>query len=216
MENEKNKEFEEFIKLITSLNNYEKRIESINNSFNSDNDIGYLVDKDEFIEIKNSINYKTNKNYLNPYKEDQLFSEFKISKFENVKKLDAIEINSADYIKNIILNLNCVLITKELFGLVNINTKKQISFIAKKGNLTLILKNNEKLDLSPNNFILDNSSFNKIIPKNSVKNEINLICEQMLKFYEFENKSFQKDNSGYLLKKEWFDEWKNYSNYEYF
>ena len=38
----------------------------------------------------------------------------------------------------------------------------------------------------------------------------------MLKFYEFENKSFQKDISGYLLKKEWIDEWKNYSNYEYF
>ena len=220
MENGKSDEFEEFIKLITSINDYEKRIESLKDSNNKYNDIGYLVDNDEFKEIKNYINYAKNRGYINPIIKNKLSAGFKSSKFQNIKKLEAIEINSADHIKDILINFDCVLITKELFDLININKRKQIKFNATNINITLFINNNEKIELSHRNFVLDNSSSINNIPINSVDNKIKPIYEQMINYFKFENgiinkSNYEKERFGFLVEKTWIDEWKNYSNYDF-
>ena len=216
MKYEKDEEFKEFVDLLDSIDKYDKRIESIKKSGRIRDEKGYLVENSEFIELKNKINYKRNRGYLY-LNEDKLYSEFKNIQFERNQKLQPIKIYSADYIKNIIINLDCVLIMKELFKLVNINKTNEVSFDADNNKITLFLKGNEKIELTHRNLILDKYSFDKNI---SINNEIQLIFDSINNFFKFENNIMNKQNdnmkkTGYLLKKSWIDEWKNFSNYEY-
>ena len=208
-------EFQEFLKYNKAMFEYEKRADTLSNSNTITEERGYLVYYDDFMELKKMLNYDLNKFYLKRNKESSIYSSFK---FEQIKKLEPIEIKSVAYIKDIIINIKCVLVTKELFDLIINKSKNAISFLVDKEYLTLNLKYQEKLELKHNKLILDNIDFDL----NEPVSEINIIYNSMLKYFIYDNnminelnKSIKKSGHGNLVTKKWIDEWKKYTNYEF-
>ena len=214
----KNGKIEEFKDYIHSIFNYEKKLDQLIKPTKEIEGKGYLVFTDDFVDFKNKLNYKNCKKYYSLKEDNELESLFDLNNFNQVKRIEPIEIKSVNFIKNIIININCVLITEELFKIIDSNKIGTIEFKAQNKNLTLFLNNNEQLKLTHNKFILDTSSFEKNDP---CKEEIKNIFDSIENYYKFENnfikdikEKMSKTAYGFLVSKSWFDEWKNYSNYE--
>ena len=214
-ENIRNEEFDKFLNYIKIIHEYEENVESFSKSPNEIKEEGYLIYKDDYDELKDLLNYNNYKKYLN-YDKKGNKPYFNINKFNQIKLLEPIKIKSIDYIKNIIINIGCILVTREIFELVSNKKEKPFAFTANKSKITLSIKYNETLEIDHKNFILDNNSFDKNSPN---YNEIMEIFESINKYSSFENSITNNliDNRqkyGLLLRKAWIDEWKNYSNYE--
>jgi len=110
-----NKNYEEFLKYNNSIIEYEQIIDSFNNSKEEMEDEGYLVDHEDFCELKILLNYKQYKELKQQNKTHRFRSLFNEKNFNKIKKLKPIESKSADYVKNIILKINCVLVTPEIY-----------------------------------------------------------------------------------------------------
>ena len=208
-------ELQEFIKYNKAMFEYEKRFDSLSDSKSTKEEKGYLVYNDDFIELKKNLNYEYNKYYLNRNQENRIHFPFK---YEQIKKLEPIEIKSVNYIKDLIINLNCVLVTKELFDLIAIKNKTSISFLVDKDYLTLILNFRDKLQLKHQKFVLNIFSFPKDEPDLGV---VDAIYNSILKYFDYENyminelkNNNKKSGHGHLVTKKWIDEWKKYTNYE--
>ena len=213
-ENVNNEEFDKCLSYCKAIYEYEENVNSFCKSLNEIKEEGYLVYLDDYSDIKELLNYNNSKKFLNGNNKNKKNFYFNINKFNQIKLLEPIKIKSIDHLDNIIINIGCILITKELFELLSNNKEKPISFIANKNKITLLLKNKEKLDLNHSNFImeLDKSSHND-------NNEIKDIYNSMGAYLLFENSIINNSiedraKYGLLLKKTWIDEWKNYSNYE--
>jgi len=148
---------------------------------------------------------------------------FKKTNFQIEDKLVPIDIKSIEYIKNKIININCVLITEELFNLIssnNKNNKNIILYEVQGDSLTLFFKKSEKLELKHYKLLLDNKSINRDEPG---YDEINNILEKMRNYNTSENNVVKylldkKVNNGDcgLVKKSVIDDFKKFSDYEYF
>ena len=215
-ENINDKEFDKFLSYNKAIYEYEENVNSFSKSRNIITEKGYLVYLDDYNAIKELLNYNNYKKFLNVNNKYIKNSCFNINKFNQIKLLEPIKIKSADYIKNIILTVGCILITKELLELISNKNEKPISFNADKNKITLSIKNNEKLEFNHTNFILNLETLDKNSPNYK---EINDIYESIIKYFTFENEIANnliedRDKYGLLLKKTWIDEWKKYSNYD--
>ena len=211
--NVNDKENEELLKYKNAFFEYEKRVESLSKSITTKEEIGYLVYYDDFLKLKEILNYSNKRSYQRTNKNFSLSN----NKFEEIKMLEPIEIKSANYIKDIIININCVLVTKEFFDLISNKNNNTISFLIDKNNLTLILKYKEKLQVKHKKFLLDDFSFDY---EESRYKEIENIYQSIKNYYTYENNIINelqkgKNNGhGYLISKDWIDKWKSYANYE--
>ena len=165
------------------------------------------------------LNYNHYKTYIKRGKEEKINTLFNSNNFDKIEKLKAIEAKSPHYIKNIIININCVLITEELFNLISNTKEKPITFIVQKKDLTLKLKNMRQIELKHRNFVLDNFSFDK---NEKDYDEIKNISDSMWIYFAFESQIVSQLNqkkknygSGFLVRSSWLGEWKKYTNYEY-
>ena len=203
-----NSQNDELSKYRNAIFEYEKRVESLSKSKTTKEEIGYLVYYDDYIELKS---------VLNCHK--KWYNQKANIKVNTINKLEPIDIKSANYLKDIIINIKCVLVTEELFELLSNKNKKDISFLVDNQNLTLILRDKEKMKLIHKKFILDDITFDLNEPGlRDVKN----ILDAIWNYFSCENGIINglKNNStnqghGYLVSKSWIDKWKNYSNYEY-
>jgi hypothetical protein len=217
---EEEQKLKKFIDYNNSILNYDEKISSLNKSLEPTEGSGYLVDYDEFYKLKKLLNYnhyKTHRKFSNQAKINSLFNS---NNFDKIQRLKAIETRSTYYIKNIIININCVLITEELFNLISITKEKPITFIVQKNDLTLILKNGQQLELKHKNLVLDNFSFDK---NDQDYDEIKNIYDSMKKYFNCENQIISQLNQnkkkscyGFLIRNSWLNEWKKYTNYDYF
>ena len=213
--NVNDKENEEFLKYKNALGEYEKKVESLSKSKTTKEEKGYLVYYDDFLKLKEIINYDKKRHY---YKGKKIFS-LDYNNIEQIKMLEPIEIKSANYIKDIIININCVLVTKELFDLITNKYNNSILFLVDKQNLTLSLKYKEKLQVVHTNFLLNKFSFDINDPG---FNDVENLYKSIENYYIYENniinqlKNNSKNNGhGFLISKDWIDKWKSYTNYEY-
>ena len=156
----KNGQIEKFKEYIHSTFDYENKIDEYIRSYKEVEGEGYLVFSDDFINFKNKIKYKYCKHFSSLKDDKELISLFDINSYEQIKKLEPIEIKSADYIKSIILYINCNLITKELFNIISIKKGKTVKFKVKNKLITLFLNNNEQLKLTHTKFLFDPKSLN--------------------------------------------------------
>ena len=113
-ENINDKEFDKFLSYNKAIYEYEENVNSFSRAINKITEEGYLVYLDDYNAIKELLNYNNYKNFLNAKNKNIKNSCFNINKFNQIKLLEPIKIKSADYIKNIILTVGCILITKEL------------------------------------------------------------------------------------------------------
>ena len=216
---EEDPKFQRFIEYNNSIYDYDKKISSFDKSPDSIEGKGYLVDYDNFHKLKQLLNYDHFKTYKKRGKEEKINTLFNSNNFDKIEKLKAIEARSPYYIKNIIININCVLITEELFNLVFFTKEKPITFSVQKKNLTLKLKKMQLLELKHNNLVLDYSSFDK---NEEDYDEIKNIYDSIRNYFTLENKIIEQLNQnkikygyGLLVRNSWLNEWKKYTNYEY-
>ena len=138
-----------------------------------------------------------------------------------IKPIVPIDIKSIEYIKNKIININCVLITEELFDLIspsNKNYRNIISYEGQNNKLILIFQNKGNLVLTHKNFFLNILSFSK---EESDIDDINSIFEKTRNYFSFENNFIvnlegeRKITALYnLMQKDLLDGFKQFSNYE--
>ena len=218
MENDEYKLFEEFKAYNKAIFDYEQKIDLLEKTKKKNSGKGYLVFYDDLTEIKKVLNYNNYK--VNKYSENKILSIFKQSKYETMKKLESINVKSAEYLKNLIININCVLITEELFDLINDNIKNQISYSVQDRILNLFINNNKSLELTHRYFKLNEFSYDMTDP---TYKDISNILDSMWNFFNFEqkmnnqfNRNIGNKGKGFLVKKTWLDEWKMFSNYDYF
>lgn len=216
---EEDQKLQRFIEYNNSIFDYDKKISSFDKSPDPIEGKGYLVDYDNFHKLKQLLNYDRFKTYKIRGKDEKINTLFNSNNFDKIEKLKAIESRSPYYIKNIIININCVLITEELFNLVFFTKEKPITFSVQKKNLTLKLKNMQLLELKHNNLVLDYSSFDK---NEEDYDEIKNIYDSIRNYFTLENKIIEQLNQnkikygyGLLVRNFWLNEWKKYTNYEY-
>ena len=135
---------DELSKYRNAIFEYEKRVESLSKSKTTKEEIGYLVYYDDYIELKSILNC-----------DKKCYNQKANIKVNTINKLEPIDIKSANYLKDIIINIKCVLVTEELFELLSNKNKKDISFLVDNQNLTLILSDKEKMKLIHKKFCLD-------------------------------------------------------------
>ena len=216
---EEDQKFDKFIEYNNSISDYDEKISFIYLTTDSIEGKGYLVDYDKFYKLKQLLNYNHYKAYIKRGKEEKINTLFNSNNFDNIEKLKAIEAKSPHYIKNIIINMDCSLITEELFNLISNTKEKPITFIVQKKDLTLKLKNMRQIELKHRNFVLDNFSFDK---NEKDYDEIKNISDSMWIYFAFESQIISQLNqkkknygSGFLVRSSWLGEWKKYTNYEY-
>ena len=222
MDENNNINLDEFINYNESILNYEKKIETINKSNQLIKGKGYLVDSTEFNELKKLLNYDKCKSYISSNNNYMINSIFKSTNFQNEDKLVPIDIKSIEYIKSKIINIDCVLITEELFDLISPNNKNNRNIVSYEGQndkLTLIFQYNGKLELTHKNFFLNILSFKK---EETDVDDIKSIYEKTRNYFFFENNLIelleskkQKIVFCNLVKKDLLDEFKQFFNYEY-
>ena len=213
-----NKNYDELIKYNDSIFEYDNEVSKINKSYSLIEGKGYLINKEDFNELKGLLNFTRYKTHVMKDKNFNKNSFFKNDDIKQIKKLETIKIKSVDYIKNKVIynNKEIILITEKLKDLISNKYEKLIKFEAKKEMIILFI-NNEQLELKHNNLIL---SFQRKVSENDEIKEIN---DSMWKYFTFENKIIEqlsqnelKSGSGLLVRKNWLDKWKKYTNYEYF
>lgn len=216
---EEAQKFDKFIEYNNSIYDYDRKISSFDKSPDPIEGKGYLVDYDKFYKLKQLLNYNHYKTYIKRRNEENINKLFNSINFDKIEKLNAIEARSPYYIKHIIININCVLITEELFNLISYTKEKPITFIVQKKDLTLKLKNKQNLELKHKNLVLDYSSFDK---NEEDYDEIKNIYDSMKIYFALENQIIEKLNqnkkkygSGFLVRNSWLNEWKKYTNYKY-
>ena len=199
---------EQLFKSIYDIDAKFKNIEYIDNKTNTST--GYLVNLKDYEEY-------TNKNKLPGINNN------------NGKKLHQIQFKTSSYLINMILNGNkYIIIGPEIWNTIPPSEKEIESPIFYSKNISHIfikLEDNITLQFSNfnNNNILDNNSYYKSDnPNYKSYYDIDKIYENIIKYNNYENKfsndlknSNKKLYKGYFLDKIWFDEWNNYTNYDY-
>ena len=180
----------------------------------------------EYIENK-TLTFKGYLVNLNEYEE---YNKNKYSGMNNIgKKLHQIRFKTASYLINMILNGNkYIIIEPEIWNkILPINKEIDSPVYYFKNISHIIIKFEDGISLYFSNFnknnILDINSYYKIENKNYISNynEIEKIYKYIIKYNNYENKfsdnlknSNKKLCNGYFVDKIWFEEWKNYTNYD--
>ena len=205
-----------------AIDNFEKFTSNFltpnsNNNFSS---YGYLINLKDYEEYKIIIGYHNNMNFQNNY----------INNYEDIIPLKQIKFRTSDYLANMLLNGNeYIIITPELWKVVcNKEKQNENPFIYEIRNRQIIFTLDGKMTFIFNfndskKFIIEKSTFAKIINFDSCYDIIIKIYNAIINYYKFEkdfsNKLNQDENyiekeKYYLISKNWLDKWKYNFNYE--
>ena len=199
-------------------NIYSKQNENIKNK-------GYLVKLEDFKNLKEKIKYSYFEiNYKNDDSEKVQLNEYEKKFF-----IQQIEFNTSRYLLNMIDNGNeYIIINENLWKVVCDKGKENepyFEYEINSNNIILNLDNYKNLNFT-------NYSHNNIINKyyfkrdfNSDYDKIKKLYKNIKKYYEFEKKflndlkgkrenSSYSEKSGYLISKDWIENWKEYCFYE--
>ena len=206
---------EEYTKLLNkyrlSIKQFEDNIKNkYNNDKKNDPEIGFLVNLEDYENLKNRIITQSNRN----------ISEQK--KLENKTKLKTLEIKTSQYLNTNIWNLFGEEKMNNSFSLYAID--KYLIIFSLDDNILL------KFNCWENNNIIKDFSFYKDNNKScypqltSNFQKINKLYQQIIAYYNFEkeivfylsqNKTAQKKNKlGYLIEPNWLEKWKKKINYK--
>ena len=215
--------------IIQELLNFDKTISQNYKNESSSNEIikrnGYLLNIKTINDLKEKFCYNIFKNYLSDS------SNFELYFYQNFKAgiphgnyEEKIFITSKELIKSIEENNEYVLVNYNIWKMTkNSNFDKKKGLISYKNNsdyLILFLNNIETVYFSPNSFIINKNSFFK--SENIKQNEINKIYKSIFEYYMFETNiinnlkllKIEDKKEGYLISKNWLNDWKKYSDYE--
>ena len=234
-ENEKNNDFEilefdnkENVDKVYSYNmtlfEYEKEIRKIyENSGWSETFFGYIINLKDYEDLKKKIQYEKLKEYFN---DEQLCKE-KIKEIINSMDIHGIENSNIDRLKiNDSKQLIQFLNNNNKYKIINEKIWKKICIKGKENRppllyyieypeLTLVLNKKDLITFFCNDNILKNDLY-----ITSGKNKLMNIANSILKYYNLINKmeknkrnNVDKKEQGYLVSKNWIDNWKNYVDF---
>ena len=219
-----------------AIYNFENYI--YNNTYPYSNDIfqesGYLINKKEYNQFKEIIDYNNFKNNFqnsNDYNNYQnLLNNNNINNYEKIISMDQIKFRTSDYLVNMLLNGNeYILINPILWEIVCNKEKKNDPPIQYQiiNNLIIFTLDSQmpfifKLNYSKK-FILEKSTCFNIDNFYSNYNIIMKIYIAIINYYQFEkdfsnkikkDENYLEEEEYYLISKEWIDKWKSCSKYE--
>ena len=215
------------IQLIFAIYKYEKFIDFIYTNIKKDMTYkGYIIKLEDYQNLKKKVNYN---DFYNDKEKNLNYN--KINELMNPKetqiddKIETIIFKSPQDLINLIKKKNeYLIINEDLFNII-CNQKKNIqyySYIIDKNNLVLVFDNGEAVQFYHSNNILDEISY--LICKD---NKLVELSNKIMVYYDYENQIKKKleingssnniqENEyeiGYLINKNWIDQWKEYTNY---
>ena len=208
-----------------AISKYEKKVELISKNYKwVETYEGYIIDLKEYNELKDSIHYDNLKEYITDEElcKDKIKEFLESEKIINIKEISMIkEIKNKKKLKKLIEDKNeFKLINKDLYDIIYKKKEeiKPIVYIIDFPSLLLLLSKGEIVSFSINNNILNRDSF---ISYGEIK--ILNLAKSLYEFHNFTTKIEMNlknkpigdyKDCGYLVSKEWIDNWKNYSNYD--
>jgi len=208
-----------------AISKYERKVELISKNYKwVETYEGYIIDLKEYNELKYSIHYDNLKEYITDEElcKDKIKEFLESEKIINIKEISMIkEIKNKNKLKKLIENKNeFKLINKELCDIIYKKKEeiKSIIYIIDYPSLLLLFSKGEIVSFSINDNILNRNSF---ISYGEIK--ILNLAKALYEFHNFTTKIEMNlknkpigdyKDCGYLVSKEWIDNWKNYSNYD--
>ena len=208
------------IKYTTIISNFE---EYLNNLKNNSTHKGYLIDLKQLNDIKEKIDYKNNVKTISKVNKNN-----NLKNSEKILTIKDIEFKTSQYLINMIYNDHkYILIDRELWKAlceVGRENDENIVYEINNNNIIFNLKDKKKLKFaqsSENKNIIDKSKASNYANQSDF-NELEIIYSDIINYYNFESRFLgylneekkEKIEQAYLVTKEWFDDWKNYSNYD--
>ena len=223
---------------ILSINKYEKYIKEIYKMPMFHKCLsGYIINLRTYIELKNAIHYKDLNKFIKEDEDNKQESLlYEIQKFIEKKEISEPKINieqfnnktSSEFIELINHRNEYLLINKEFWNILCKNEPKEkvmpIDYYINYSKLVLILKDKSQINFELNSKnILRKKSY--IYTINYMNDNLFDYAQSIVEYYIFENKIkndlrndyefFLKEKIiGYLIEKDWIDEWKKNTFYE--
>ena len=207
-------------KYTAIISNFEEYLKNLKNNTSHK---GYLIDLKQLNDIKKKIDYKNNVKSLSKiYKNNNL----KIS--EKILTIKDIEFKTSQYLINMIYNDHqYILIDRELWKALceaGRENDENIEYKIYNNDIIFTLKDKKELKFTQSNKnknIIDKSNASSYRNQSDF-NELEKIYSDIINYYNFENRFIgylneqkkEKVGQAYLVTKEWFDNWKNYSDYD--
>ena len=207
-------------KYTAIISNFEEYLKNLKNNTSHK---GYLIDLKQLNDIKKKIDYKNNVKSLSKiYKNNNL----KIS--EKILTIKDIEFKTSQYLINMIYNDHqYILIDRELWKALceaGRENDENIEYKIYNNDIIFTLKDKKELKFTQSNKnknIIDKSNASSYRNQSDI-NELEKIYSDIINYYNFENRFIgylneqkkEKVGQAYLVTKEWFDNWKNYSDYD--
>ena len=183
---------------------------------------GYIINLNDYNNLKNKIDYEINKNLISK-------SKFDIKENEKIMTIKDIEFKTSQYLLNMLLNGNKYIIIDSIFWKVICEKGKENSSCINYE----ISMNTSLLNLKLNDYktlLFDNKKRDNILEASKLKNisgnNFHLLknaFRNIKAYYDFEIK-IQSDlkekkeskitGKGYLIEKDWIDKWKQQIQYE--
>ena len=202
-----NSAFDIYMSYNQALLNYEEFIKG-----NTNNQKGYLIKLEDFERIKELTSYDDYKYDLGRSEMRLSFSEENISQ---IKKIEKVNITS---LKGLIVMINkgnkYQLITENLYEVLSGNSQDDTPFLFSIKDSKIVI--NEKISFDKMEITRFNLSYNCYNIYQQFIEEIEKVCQSIIKYYKFEFDfvNRHKNEYGYFISKKWIDEWKKLSNYE--
>ena len=211
-----------------AISKYERKVELISKNYKwVETYEGYIIDLKEYNELKDSIHYDNLKEYITDDElcKDKIKEFLESEKIINIKEISMIkEIKNKKKLKKLIEDKNeFKLINKELCDIIYKKKEeiKPIIYIIDYPSLLLLLSKGEIREL------ISFSIYDNILNRNTFISygEIKILnlAKSLYEFHNFTTKIEMNlknkpigDNKecGYLVSKEWIDNWKKFSNYD--
>lgn len=186
---------------------------------------GYLLNIKTINDMKEKYFYNIFKNYLSDSSNFELYfyQKFKAG-IPHCNYDDKIFITSKELVKSLEENNEYVLVNFNIWKMTKNSTfnKKEglISYENNSDYLILFLNSIETVYFSPNSSIISKNSFFK--SENIKQSEINKIYKSIPVYFMFEAEIIndlrqlktEDKKEGYLISKQWLNDWKKYSDYE--
>ena len=222
---------------ILSINKYEKYIKEIYKMPIFHKCLsGYIINLRTYIELKNIIHYKVLNKFIKEEDNKQESLSNEIQKLIETEKISEPKINieqlnyktSSEFIELIEKRNEYLLINEEFWNILCKNEPNEnarpIDYYINYSKLVLILKDKSQINFELNSKnILRKKSY--IYTINYINDNLFDYAQSIVEYYIFENKIkndlindddfFLKEKIiGYLIEKEWIDEWKKNTFYE--
>ena len=205
-----NEDLNKYKREFRNFDNFLQKVNSNQYQYPNGSNIlqGYIINYEEYKELR-----------------DKILSENE-NNMSHVRDIKQIFFEKSSYLINMISNGNkYIIINKDLLNAICSNNRKEdifFNYIIENNYLILKLDKDIYFINNKNNIIgKDYISYFHILNYSSNFEEIEKIYKGIKLYNDFENNfltdlksSTKKQNEGYLVNKDWFDEWEKYTNYQ--